>query len=74
MAASVIAELEPLRQSQQVNIRFVPAQLPPIPADPKLLRIIFQNLLSNAYKYSRPGSEVQLDVKGQNLYQAVSGR
>lgn len=38
----------------------IPADLPPVLADPDLLERILLNLLSNAMKYSPPGSSVRL--------------
>jgi len=45
-----------------------------IPADPKLLRIIFQNFLSNAIKYSGPGGRVKAKMvkRGKEIEISVS--
>lgn len=47
-----------------------------IRVDPKLMGIIFQNLLSNSVKYSKNGSEVILEItkKDDNLLIAVSDK
>ncbi|HTK05391.1 MAG TPA: ATP-binding protein [Candidatus Eisenbacteria bacterium] len=37
--------------------------LPIVPADPNLLRIVFQNLLSNAVRYSPNGGKVNLSIE-----------
>jgi signal transduction histidine kinase len=40
-----------------------PEAVPLIDADPKLLHVIFHNLVSNAVKYGRKGGEVRLGVE-----------
>ncbi|MEO6686916.1 MAG: response regulator, partial [Dyadobacter sp.] len=41
----------------------VPSHSVPIYFDPEKLEVIITNLLSNAFKYSRPGGKIQLSVK-----------
>ncbi len=41
----------------------VPGALPPLHADPVLLRRVFDNLLDNAGKYSEPGTTVRLRAR-----------
>lgn len=41
----------------------VPQELPPLAADKHLLRIAFNNLISNALKYSNPGDSVTLEAE-----------
>lgn len=62
---SVLKELKPHISSKKLRImqrynRYVP----PIKTDPKLIRIIVQNLLSNAMKYTKPEGKIQIEVKG----------
>lgn len=52
-----------LSSARQITVALqIDSMLPPVIADPKLLRLIIANLLSNAIKYSPPDSEVLLGV------------
>ncbi len=57
---SVLYEILPSASKAQVSIRFEERDdtLPPLMVDPEKMRAVFQNLLENAVKYSRPGGEV----------------
>jgi two-component system sensor kinase len=64
-----------LRADEQIgNAQFIVQDLPPCLADPRLLRHVYSNLISNAIKYSRdkdsPIIEVGAyrDIKGQPVY------
>jgi len=48
--------------------------LPPISADPKLLRIIFQNLITNAVKYTQNGGSITISLsqKRSNILISVT--
>jgi signal transduction histidine kinase len=64
LAQSVISEQKP--QITQGKIEFsssFKSNIPPIKADPKLVRMILQNLLSNSIKYSPANGEVSLKIK-----------
>jgi PAS domain S-box-containing protein len=67
MCQSVINELTPQiterQQTTEVHFEKAPAQYP---ADPKLMRIIFQNLLSNSVKYTQPGGHVGAEIEERN--------
>ncbi len=53
LSQSVIKELQPVMQARHQKIIFtVGSDVPQIPIDPKLIRQVLQNLLSNASKYS----------------------
>lgn len=52
--------LEPDRQGREVRLTLRP--LPQVPGDPALLELVFQNLLSNALKYSRTREVAQVTV------------
>ena len=52
--------LEPDRQGREVQLTLQP--LPQVPGDPALLELVFQNLLSNALKYSRTRDVARIEV------------
>jgi len=66
VADNVIKELKSLTKSKNLRIKKeYDSKCPIVPVDPKLLRIIFQNLLSNAFKYTPNGGSVILAIKPQ---------
>lgn len=56
----VVAMLEPEIEGRQVEWKV--AQLPFVECDPTLIRQVFQNLISNALKYSRPRSPAVIEI------------
>jgi PAS domain S-box-containing protein len=56
----VMTMLEPEIQGRQVEWKI--ADLPFVECDPTLMRQVFQNLISNALKYSRPRSPAVIDI------------
>ncbi len=56
----VVQVLEPETQQRQVEWRI--AGLPSVECDPVLVRQIFQNLIANALKYSRPRPKALIEV------------
>ncbi|GEO16403.1 ATP-binding protein [Microvirga aerophila] len=44
------------------KVRWNIADLPAATADPLLIRLVFENLMSNAVKYTRPRDEARIDV------------
>jgi light-regulated signal transduction histidine kinase (bacteriophytochrome) len=42
------------------------ATLPDVPGDPSMLQLVFTNLLSNAFKYSRNRHDARIEVGNQN--------
>lgn len=75
LAKEVIAELAP--QIESKNIKFKETYdktITPMQLDPDLTRIIFQNLLTNAVKYTPAGGKVALDIKreGRKVHITVS--
>lgn len=63
VADSVLKELEPKIQKRNVTIqKNYSSDVLTIPADQKLLRIVFQNILSNAVKYSKESGNVTINI------------
>jgi signal transduction histidine kinase len=57
-------ELKPMVDQKKIIFKEKHAEnLPHIQADPKLLRIVFQNLLTNAVKYTPDNGTVSLDLR-----------
>ncbi len=67
---SVLSELGPIIKSKELIVRSeFDKDLPDILANPRLLHIIFQNLIGNAVHYTNPKGliEVSIDIKDKNL-------
>ncbi|KKP82166.1 MAG: Multi-sensor signal transduction histidine kinase [Candidatus Moranbacteria bacterium GW2011_GWF2_35_54] len=63
MADEVIKELTPRSLEKEIKIKNnYDKTLPEINVDPKLMRIIFQNLLSNSIKYTQPKGKIELKI------------
>jgi light-regulated signal transduction histidine kinase (bacteriophytochrome) len=60
LATDVISVLEPEIEGRKVEWKI--ADLPFVECDPTLMRQVFQNLISNALKYSRPRSPAMIEV------------
>jgi len=56
----VLEELDKEREGRHVDVSV--GDLPPCEADPKLLRQVFFNLLSNAFKYTRRREDARIEV------------
>lgn len=63
VAESVLRELFVKIQETGMHVKATyQDNIPKVNADPKLVRIIFQNLLSNSVKYTKKGGNVSLDI------------
>ena len=60
LVQDVVTLLEPETEGRQVEWKI--ADLPVVECDPTLLRQVFQNLISNALKYSRPRSPAVIEI------------
>jgi len=67
---AVLSDLE--AQIERVNGRVTTQPLPIIEADATQMRQLFQNLISNALKFHRPGAPPEVDVRGERV--EVNGR
>jgi len=69
IADTVLEELPPLMKKKQLNITRHYDEIPEFSADPNLMKIIFQNILSNSIKYTPEGGniEVTIEKKGRKL-------
>jgi PAS domain S-box-containing protein len=56
----VLDELRPALNGRQVKINL--SELPPVKADPLMLRQVYINLLSNAFKYTRQRQEAVIEI------------
>jgi PAS domain S-box-containing protein len=63
IADSILKELEPEIQAKKQTVKTkYQKNLPEISADPRLIRIVFQNYLSNAVKYTPEKGKISLKV------------
>ena len=60
MVDDVIALLKPDTEGREVEWKI--AELPQVDCDPTLMRQVFQNLISNALKYSRPRTPAVIEI------------
>lgn len=70
LLSSVIEELKNLNSDR--NIIFSSDILPEIQADPELIRILFQNILGNAIKFTRDRNPARIAVSFRNADDAVT--
>lgn len=63
LVRAIVNDLEPmLVESQATLVNQVSLDLPPVTADPALIRRVFENLLTNALKHNPPGLQVTLEA------------
>jgi len=63
LTESVIAEQKPQIDARKIQFSFACAKnIALMQADPKLLRMVMQNILSNAVKYTHEGGRISFDI------------
>jgi len=70
VAARVAAEVD-RRTSLHTIVVDLPADLPPVEADPNLLSQVLRNLLENAVKYSPDGGEIRITASVEHPIVAI---
>ena len=63
MTHKVIEELR--RAAPDRNVEIAIGELPPIEADYELLRLVMQNVLANAFKFTRNNQQAHIEVSGR---------
>ncbi|MEF7616051.1 PAS domain-containing protein [Aquincola sp. MAHUQ-54] len=63
LVTEAVATLAPLREGRRIDLRI--GSLPPCHGDVSLLRQVWVNLLSNAFKYSRQRDPAVIEVSGE---------
>jgi len=61
-ANALVAEHEQFAREHAVTVKLIASQLPAMEADRQALRMILQNLLTNAIKYSTKGGIVEVEI------------
>jgi PAS domain S-box-containing protein len=69
LVADVLRDLQP--ETEKRNVQWKIGRLPYVECDPPLLRQVFQNLLSNSLKFTRPREKAIIEV-GQETRDGVS--
>ncbi len=71
LIADLVQDLAPLlRKKRAVLVSDLPAALPPVKADPKQMRRVFEHLITNALKHNPPA--VQLRISAAPVGESVS--
>lgn len=63
IAEECASDLSPVLSNKGLKLETSLRICPPVAADPDAVRVIINNLVLNAYKYSRPGAVVQLQIR-----------
>ncbi len=67
IAKEMVHDLEKLALEKNIKITLkVGENLPKVLADPKRMRVVFDNLIGNAIKYSNEGGKVEVVLEGKN--------
>ena len=71
----VVKELKPQIVYKKIELsESYDNQIPEVKADPKLFKIVVQNLLANAVKYSLPAGTIEVELKIVKAGEEVAGR
>ncbi|PJC55975.1 hypothetical protein CO026_02785 [Candidatus Kaiserbacteria bacterium CG_4_9_14_0_2_um_filter_41_32] len=61
---NVLVELWPHATKKDIKLKFFPREeVPKVLIDPENMRVVLQNLIDNAIKYSKNGTEVRIGIK-----------
>ncbi len=60
LVSEVLTELDPQRDGREIDVRI--GELPPCMGDPALLKQVWLNVLSNAFKYTRQRKTARIEV------------
>jgi signal transduction histidine kinase len=64
LVREVVGDLEYLQSAKKVKVSVeVDNELPKVCVDSKKMKVVIENLISNAVKYSKEGGEVKVDLK-----------
>ena len=71
---NVLFEVSPQASKKNISIEYKHKfeNLPQAYVDPETMRAVLQNLLENAVKYTIEGGKIEIDVKKENDYLAIS--
>lgn len=69
---AVVESVSALEPGRVVSVER--GELPPVSGDPNLLRQVFENLVSNAFKYTRPRERAKVHVAGERTGDEVTYR
>ena len=73
ISKSVLDELKPIIIGKKMNIKTnYEENLDPIKLDDKLVRMVFQNLLTNSLKYTADGGNISVEIKSKEKEVLVS--
>jgi signal transduction histidine kinase len=61
-----MAQRDAIQADPSRSVNWVINPLPDVAGDPSMLQLVFTNLLSNAFKYSRPRERATIEVGSQN--------
>jgi len=63
LAREAVSELAPLAQAKRIDLGLIEDAAPQVEADPEALRILLNNLLENAIRYTPEGGKVDVAVQ-----------